>query len=442
LSKTYPRASSIFASSAPGRADFLNTHQDYKGLPVVPVALDLRTYIVAKKTDSPREVEVLSMNLKERGEQHTDRFTIEEDLQYAQKGFFGNYLRAVTKVVLTSSKRILNRLNRKDFGLHVVISSEVPVSAGLASSAALEVAFAKLLNNIYSLRLDEKDIAEAAFRAENVELGIPCGRLDQYGSSFGGVTLLDCKPPYHVKPIPFKDLLFVVADSGIRHSTAMIHPARQAELNRGLETLMVNKSLPRQLRRKLALHYDEVKWITLREEELAPFLSTLDETARKRILFTLRMQKSTELALKVLEKRLSSEKFLAEAKEVHGLTDFTVTSKGSNSNPKPGVLSMIGQLMNYQHLLLRDLYDLSLPKLEEIKDTMLEAGASGAKISGAGLGGSLIGLVDSDETGHKALDAALNAGAKQGWVSRVSAGAKIEDALESKIQGILKSYPN
>jgi galactokinase len=440
LSNTYARTSSTFASSAPGRADFLNTHQDYKGLPVVPVALDLRTYVVAKKTGSPKEVEVVSMNLKERGEQYADRFTIEQNLQYAQKGFFGNYLRAVTKVMVASSKRKLRELNRKDFGLHVVISSEVPVSAGLASSAALEVAFAKLLNSIYSLQLDEKDVAEAAFRAENVELGIPCGRLDQYGSSFGGVILLDCKPPYHVRPIPFKDLLFVVADSGIRHSTAMIHPARQAELNRGLETLMANKSLPGQLRKKLAFHYDEAKWIKLREEELAPYLSTLDETARKRILFTLRMQKSTELALKVLEKRLSPEKFLAEAKEVPGLTDFIVATKGSNSNSKSSVLRVIGQVMNYQHLLLRDLYDLSLPKLEEIKDTMLEAGATGIKISGAGLGGSLIGLVDSDEAGHKALDAALNAGAKQGWVSRVSVGAKIENAQESKIQKILKTY--
>jgi hypothetical protein len=57
------------------------------------------------------------------------------------------------------------------------------------------------------------------------------------------------------------------------------------------------------------------------------------------------------------------------------------------------------------------------------------------------LGGSIIGLVYSDETGHKALDAALNAGAKQGWVSGISNGARIENAGNSKIQKILKSYP-
>lgn len=440
MANTSTRASAALASSAPGRADFLNTHQDYKGLPVIPVALDLRTYIIATKTDSPSVVRVLSMDLKERGEQYEDEFTVEAKLQYAQKGFFGNYLRAVAKVALTSSKKEVRELHRKDFGLHIVVKSEVPVSAGLASSAALEVAFAKLLNKVYHLQLDEKGLAEVAFRAENVELGIPCGRLDQYGSSFGGVILLECKPPYHVKPIPFKDLRFVVSDSGIRHSTAAIHPARQAELNRGLEALMANKSLPTQLREKLALHCNEAKWIRIREEELIPYLSTLDEVARKRILFTLRMQKSTEIALKVMGKKLKIENALREAKNIPELTDFLSTRKSSDSDSRPRVLRILGQVMNYQHFLLRDLYDVSLPELEEIKDAMLGAGASGVKISGAGLGGSLIGLVESDEAGHKALDAALNAGAKQGWVSRVSVGARIENTGNGKIQEILKSH--
>nr|MDO8100032.1 galactokinase family protein [Candidatus Njordarchaeota archaeon] len=440
MANTSLRASPVLVSSAPGRADFLNTHQDYKGLPVVPVALDLRTYMIATKTDSPGVVEVLSMDLKERGEQYEDEFTVGERLQYAQKSFFGNYLRAIAKVALILSKKGVRELHRKDLGLHIVIKSEVPVSAGLASSAALEVAFAKLLNEVYHLQLDERRIAEVAFRAENVELGIPCGRLDQYGSSFGGVILLECKPPYRVKPIPFKDLCFVVADSGIIHSTATIHPARQAELNRGLEALMMNKSLPKGLKERLAFHYNEAKWIRLREEELAPYLSTLDEVARKRILFTLRMQRSTEIALKVMEKRLRMENALREAKNVPELTDFLSAEKGFDKDSGSRLLGILGQVMNYQHFLLRDLYDVSLPELEEIKDTMLQAGAFGAKISGAGLGGSLIGLVDSDEAGHKALNAALNAGAKQGWVSRVSTGVRIEKTGNRKIQRILKSY--
>lgn len=435
------RASQIFASSAPARADFLNTHQDYKGLPVVPAALDLRTYIVATKTDSPRVIEVLSLNLKDRGERYEDEFDIGAKQQYARKGFFGNYLRAIANMVLTSSRKAAREL-RKGFGLRVVVSSEVPVSAGLASSAALEVAFTKLVNEVYQLKLGKKTIAEIAFQAESIELGIPCGRLDQYSSSFGGVMLLDCRPPYRVKPISLKGLCFVVADSGIRHSTAEIHPARQAELNRGLEALMANKSLPEQLREKLGLHYNEAKWIKLKEEEIAPYLSTIDEVARKRILFTLRMQKSTEIALKIIGRKMKVENAFRKAKDVPELANFLFARKDSTSNSKLGVLGALGQVMNYQHFLLRDFYDVSLPELEKIRDAMMEGGASGVKISGAGLGGSLVGLVDGDKAGHKAVSAALNAGAKQGWVSKVSAGARIEETGDPRIQRILRSLSN
>jgi galactokinase len=379
------------------------------------------------------------MNLKERREEYEDEFTIGEKLQYAQKGFFGNYLRAVARSALTSTKKAARELAASNFGLRVMIRSEVPISAGLASSAALEVAFAKLLDRVYRLQLGKTGIAEVAFRAENVELGIPCGRLDQYGSSFGGVILLECRPPYRIKPIPLRDLCFVVADSGICHSTAQIHPMRQAELNRGLNALLENKSLPRKLRRRLALHYNEAKWIKLSEKELTPYLSTVDEVGRKRILFTLRMQKSTEIALKIMERKLEVESAVKEAKGLPELADFLSTMRDLDSNSKSGVLGALGKVMNYQHFLLRDFYDVSLPQLEKIKDAMLEGGAFGAKISGAGLGGSLVSLVDNEQTGQKALNSALDAGAKQGWVSRVSSGARTEKTGNPRIQEILRS---
>ncbi len=426
-----------FASSAPGRADFLNTHQDYKGLPVVPVALDLRTYAVATKTDSPRVIEVTSLDLKEKAEEHQDRFKIGENLQYARKGFFGNYLRAVTNVVFSYKKKQTAGRVERDFGLQVTIKSQVPLSSGLASSAALEVAFAKLLNEIYHLQLDKRDIAEASYRAENVELRIPCGRLDQYGSSFGGVIVLECKPPYGVKRIPFTDLHFVVVDSGIKHSTAEIHPARQNELNRGLKSLIENESMPEKLKKKLALHYDEARWRELTEDEISIYLSTIDEVARKRILFTLRMQRSTEIALNIMRSGKATNRVISESRKVLGLHDFLSTEKDYHASQHLGVLKLLGCIMNYQHLLLRDLYDVSLPKLDRIRESMLDAKAYGAKISGAGLGGSIIALVENSETGQETLTAALKAGAKQGWVSSVGSGARVEKLNNDKVQTIL-----
>jgi galactokinase len=430
----------LVAASAPGRADFLNTHQDYKGLPVVPVALDLRTYMVASKTDSPRTVEVVSLNLREKGEDYEDVFRIGEDMKYRRKGFFGNYLRAVAKVALMipRNRQVMKKLN--GFGLRVIIASRVPVSAGLASSAALEVCFAKLLNGVYSLDLDQKNIAEVGFQAENVELGIPCGRLDQYGSSFGGVTLVECKPPFKVKRIAFTDLCFVVVDSGVRHSTAEIHPVRQDELNRGLKALLENKSITGNLRKKLSPRYDETDWSNLSEEELSSHLTTIDEVARKRILFTLRMQKSTEIAVSIMENKIGADELSSRARELPDLNALMVLERNRSSDSRTSKLQQMGSLMNYQHLLLRDLYDVSLPKVEEIRQAMLGAEAYGVKISGAGLGGSLIGLVSNNKSGQATLEAGLRGGAKEGWVSRVGTGAQIEDVKSRCIKGILKKH--
>jgi len=81
--------------------------------------------------------------------------------------------------------------------------------------------------------------------------------------------------------------------------------------------------------------------------------------------------------------------------------------------------------------MLRDLYDLSLPELEAICSSSLEAGAYGAKISGAGMGGSIIALVRNEEEGRKVVDAGLLVGAKNGWVSRVGEGVGVESTVSS-----------
>jgi galactokinase len=394
--------------------------------------------MVATKTDSPGTMEVFSLDLEKKGEEHTDVFTIKENLKYDKKGFFGNYLRAVAKVALFRGRK---QVAKWSFGLRVVIASEVPVSAGLASSAALEVCFATLLNKAYNLSLSEKGLAEVGFQAENVELGIPCGRLDQYGSSFGGVTLVECRPPYNVKRISFKDPCFVVVDSGMRHSTAEIHPVRQSELNRGLRALIENKSITGGLRQKLSPSYSEAKWSELSEEELSPYLSTIDEVAKRRILFTLRMQRSTELALSIMERGIGIKELTAKAEKTPGLIGSLQLGKIRTSDSRTRTLQLLGSVMNYQHLLLRDLYDVSLPEVEKIRETMLGTEAHGVKISGAGLGGSLIALVGNKSRGQVTLEAGLKAGAKQGWVSSVGDGARIEDSKDRCVQSILKKHP-
>jgi galactokinase len=398
--------------SSPGRADFLNTHQDYKGLPVVPVAINLRMRLIAEPT-TDGTFTIVSLDLKKSNERFTDSFKIGVNKMLREK-FFGNYFRGVINVLVKRG------LAKKLRGMNVTIRSEIPVGSGLSSSAALEVGFTEMLNHVCQLGLSKQDLAEVAFAAENQEVGIPCGRLDQYGVAFGGIIKLECMPPYSVEPLPFKDLTFAIIDSGIRHSTVDIHPKRQDDIDRGLKTLMESQKVPATLKANLGYKFNEPKWEKISEIKVKDYLSVMDEKARRRILFTLRMQRSTEFALKVLRYEKISD---SEATLNLGEERWKAIKKGASSELNHRIL---GAVMNDQQVLLRDLYDVSLPTLENICQTALRAGAYGAKISGAGLGGSIIALVKNEEDGKKVINACLRIGAKNGWVSKVGEGVKVE----------------
>jgi len=401
--------------SSPGRADFLNTHQDYKGLPVVPVAIDLRMRIYAELS-TDRVLKIRSLDLERYSEPSTDTFRIREN-EMLEGRFFGNYLRGVVNVLV--KRGLAGKLR----GMDVTIKSEIPVGSGLSSSAALEVGFAELLNHVCELGLDRKDLAEIAYIAENREVGVPCGRLDQYGVAFGGIIRLECRPPYGAEPLPFTDLTFAIIDSGIRHSTVDIHPYRQEDINRGLKALMESREVPATLKAKLGLRFDEPHWETIGDKEIEGFLSVLDDKARRRILFTLRMQRSTEFALRILRfEKISKDEIIRNL----GGERWKEIQKASLEDRSHRIL---GEVMNDQHALLRDLYDLSLPNLEKICSSAKEAGAYGAKISGAGMGGSIIALVKDEEQGRKVIEASLAVEAKNGWVSKVGEGVKVESKV-------------
>ena len=397
--------------SSPARADFLNTHQDYKGLPVVPAALNIRLRVEGEVIGGNR-VYVRSLNFLREDLPCEDEFSL-NDISYREKGWFGNYVRAVVNIL---KKR---GYGERITGVRVEIDSEIPIGGGLGSSGSLEVALVKFFDAAFNLSLSTKEVAEFSYLAEREELGIPCGRLDQYGAAFGGIIKLETRPPYNVENLPKRDFLFVIVDSGIKHSTADIHPRRQQEIDEGLKQLLEQK-LPEKLRKKLSSHHYEVEWEKISEEEIFPYLSTLNEKFADRILFTIRMHKSTELALKILRNQPIS------VKEVANVTQISFEDIGRKMERNRKDLVLLGLIVNYQHLLLRDLYEVSLPEIEEIKYGMLEAGAYGVKISGAGLGGSIIGIVDKIDIGEKVLKAGLERGGMRGWVSTIGEGVKVE----------------
>lgn len=402
-------------ASAPGRIDLLNTHQDYKGLPVVGVGINLRCY-VALSTRSDDYIHALSEDILGGESDRNECFlTIDKITSSAIKdGGFCNYVAAAYKV-------LYQEFNLSK-GLNIYVKSYIPVGSGLGSSAALEVSLIKAITSLYSINLSTKDVAELAYRAEHDVMGIPCGRLDQYSSAYGGMLLINTKPPYNVEEIPFNEGIFVVLDSGIRHRTGYIHPLRQREIDRALDKLLSMRDLPSSLRVKLGRHYWEPKWELLSENEVEPYINRLNNILRRRILFTIKMHRSTLTAVSVMKGEISD---ISRALRI--LDSLKIPSLKSRINRDVNVkLSVLGLIMNYQHELLRDLYDVSLPKVEKIREAVLNAGALGCKLSGAGLGGSLVALVDSYDKAWLVLKEGLRAGAVNGWIVQKDQGVKRE----------------
>ncbi|PUA34002.1 MAG: GHMP kinase [Zestosphaera tikiterensis] len=390
-------------ASAPGRLDFLNTHQDYKGLPVVSVAINLRTFVaVGDSHDGRFKVYTNSLRL-------SDSFDL-RNLKLVGSGWFGDYVRASILALMRRGCLIKP--------CEIYIDSDVPIAAGLGSSAALEVGVVGALNELLSLGLNVKEVAEIAFEAENKIMNIPCGRLDQYASAYGGILSINTKPPYDVERLNFSKGVFIVVDSGIKHSTADIHPKRQLELNRGLEELL-KLNLPESLKSKLGLKYWEPRWDELSEEELMPYLTKVDYIASKRIVFTLRMHRSTLLALKILK---GLEVDVSEVSKVLRLKPSEVIDMLERNDVS---LRLIGAVMTYQHRLLSELYDVSLPQIDKIVNTLLESGVYGAKLSGAGLGGSVIALTNSKDVAVNALNKVLSCCASRGWITSVDSGLQV-----------------
>jgi galactokinase len=385
--------------SAPGRADFLNTHQDYKGLPVVSVAVRLRCYS-AGFLNHTGTVRFASLNLKEESEDFRDEFGLDR-IELRGGGWFGDYVRAIFSLfsdVVQSVK-----------GMDIALWSEVPIGSGLSSSASLEVSIVKLVSTCLGHELSPREMAEIAYRAEHDVVGIPCGRLDQYASAFGGVTKLETKPPFNVEQLPGRDLLFVIAYSGEQRRITAIHPIRQEEIDKALRLLMDEAMVPALLARKLGYSYYGAQWENITEEEIAPYLGSLPKGLADRILFTVRMQASTMYGLELLRE--------AEPRNLH-----------LNNTSAKDRLSALGSVMNYQHELLRDLYEVSTPRLEELRNTLLQSGALGAKISGAGLGGSVIALVRDSNMADAAKKSCIASDFPKVWTSAPDQGVRLEEA--------------
>ncbi|MER3554029.1 MAG: galactokinase [Meiothermus sp.] len=312
--------------SAPGRVNLLGEHTDYNGGFVFPAPLPYQTYVEAAKFEG---LEVYAENFKE---------TKFRDLASGKKGDWLDYVAGCVWVLRKHGFEIP--------GLRAYIRSEVPMTGGLSSSAALQVSTMRALRALYNLPIDNKQIALLTQQGEVEYVGVRVGVMDQMASSLG-------KLGYAL----FLDTLSL--------------EYKLAPLPQGYRVAVVDSGMPRRLA--------EAGYNTRRAE---------CEEACKRL--------GIKLLREVSVKDLSRIEALPEPlnrRARHVVTENARVLEGVEVL-EAGDFKRFGELMVASHNSLRDDYEVSIPELDELVELELKHGAIGARLTGAGFGGATVALVE------------------------------------------------
>jgi galactokinase len=353
-------------ASAPGRVNVIGEHLDYNGGRCLPIALSRRTTARVRRADDDH-VTVRSGDRVWSG-----------DVGERATGWSAYVVGVLAILGVTQP-------------LDIEISSDVPVGAGLSSSAALECSVATAVDALLGLGLTADELTAACIRAETEYVGAPTGGMDQTTSMHareGEALLIDFGDGSHT-PVPFDPatggLGLLVVDTRVAHELASErqsdggYAARRADCERAAEILGVGT---------LCEISDPTSALTVLH----------DERVRRRARHV-----------------FSEQQRVGEFVRAIDLGDWAEA----------------GALMTSSHESLRDDYEVSCPELDAVVATALDTGALGARMTGGGFGGSAIVLVDAEllTRTRSAVDAAF---ASNGWAppayleARASAGARVD----------------
>lgn len=343
---------------APGRVNLIGEHVDYNEGLVLPFAIDARTYSALRLRDDGR-IRIASLQNNQGGKSEIFETSISE--LAPQTG--PNWTRYILGVIWSL------KLER---GLDLIIDSEVPMGAGLSSSAALECSIATALNHRLDLGHSLKDLAQITQRAENEYVGVPCGIMDQSISLMGKsghALLLDCR-----------DL-----------STRQI---RVDFAKAGLKLLIIDTRA----------HHELV------DGGYAERRSQCETVARALGVRALR-----DIGLGQLEAARSRLPEVEFRRARHVVTEIDRVNQSVELLEQDEFASF-GQQLSLSHSSLRDDYNVSCPELDTAVDVAQREGALGARMVGGGFGGSAIALIKEEDSGRLA-QAIEHAFAKNGFTT-------------------------
>jgi len=324
---------------APGRVNLIGEHTDHNEGFVMPMAIDFSTWVAIAPRDD-RLVVIRSENLAQ---------TIDFDLDDGTSrghGCWSDYPRGVAQVIEASGQRLR--------GAEILLHGDVPLGAGLSSSAAIEVAtgFALLENS--GLAVNREQLARLCQQAENEFVGMRCGLMDQFVSCFGQTgqaLLLDCRfLEYKLLPLP-DDVKIIVCNTMVRHDLATsAYNARRADCEDGVRLLAQELPNVRALRD-----------VTMSELE-----------------------------------RLKHKLPAGVYKRCRHVVSENARTLEAAESLQAGRLDRFGKLLRASHKSLKDDYEVSCEELDLMTDLANQEGVYGARMIGGGFGGCTVNLVQAD----------------------------------------------
>lgn len=193
---------------APGRVNLMGAHLDYNGGPVMPMAVDRGTYVAVRARSDGR--------LRLRSTREKGQLLCPVDRPPARSGRWHDYPNGVLRALWAEGAR--------GPGLDVLFGGDLPIGAGLSSSASICIAFALALDRVWGLAAGVERRVRAALQAEREFVGVQCGIMDPYAIGMARpdhLLWLDCKDRTHEHlPLDSREVLLAVADTGVRRTLA------------------------------------------------------------------------------------------------------------------------------------------------------------------------------------------------------------------------------
>ena len=324
---------------APGRINLIGEHTDYNNGFVLPAAIDKGVYVGIAKNNHKVKCNFISLDKNE------SFYLNQGEVPKYPAGSWKNYIIGIVNETLLRGKKLS--------GFDVVFFGDIPLGAGLSSSAALENSLVFAINELFTLQFSRMEMIQISLKAEHKYAGVKCGIMDQFASMMGvknKALLLDCKDlTYFERRIDLNDYDLILINSNVRHYHADSgYNTRRRECESVVE--------------KLHVRYGGINSIRdITEMQFKAAEEVLTEKEYNRVKYILEEN----------ERVLNASRFLNE-----------------------GNFEAFGNILFEAHDGMKELYEITCPELDflvesaEMNDQVL-----GSRMMGGGFGGCTINLI-------------------------------------------------